>query len=73
MQKGQPFRRLAVFQALVAAASNLPTIAERSVAMAAIPAYQSRGKGRNKSAIGSKKGAHMAFVRKARKLRAKRK
>jgi hypothetical protein len=40
--------------------------------IAALGPYVSRGKGQNKSGIGTNKGGHMAFVRTARKLRNKR-
>lgn len=68
MKAGTPFKRLNVFvnaiQALLA--MDLPPHLHQRE-MAKIGPYVSHGKGRNKSAFGSKKGAHMAFVRNKRR------
>jgi hypothetical protein len=72
MKAGTPFRRsLAMASAIQMLASMSLTQWQIKEKIAELGPYVSRGKGQNKSAVGSKKGAHMAFVRSARKLRNK--
>ena len=68
--KQQPFKRLHMITALLAAipAITLTNYEERQDAIAAIPPYFSRGKGRNKGLMQiANKHAHMNFVRASRK------
>ena len=43
---GEPYRRARIVSQLVALANSFPSVADRTAALAAIPPYRSRGKGR---------------------------
>jgi hypothetical protein len=73
MNNSQPFRRsLFLANAIAAIASLSMPPMQMQEKIAALGPYVSRGKGQNKSGIGTNKGGHMAFVRAARKLSNKR-
>lgn len=67
-----PFHRSLMIASLIAAAQSMGSMFARQDALAAIPAYESRGKRKSKG-LGNRKapGAQMAFIRKARKARNK--
>lgn len=72
MQRSKPFARAISMMGLISAAMAAFPMAGQAqqAALAEIGPYESRGKGRGRSVIGSgRHGAHMTAVRAARKAR----